>query len=190
MPSSSTIASPYRIRSRSSVRGAIGYGRTRPVSSSISRDVEQSRAREPRPPHQGRIQVGAVLLADTDRLRFDERRDLDVGQVEPKRIDGVLEVRAPIAEVAAEGDGDGTETRPGSTRGTGFSNPSQFRGRAAMTSPRRTLPSAWRPEQVGAARQRLLQHAQVLFHLTENQLEHLAVAGVGHRLDAAATTAR
>jgi hypothetical protein len=36
-------------------------------------------------------------------------------------------------------------------------------------------------EDIGAARERLVEHARMLGHLAEDKLEHLPMPGVGHR---------
>jgi hypothetical protein len=47
------------------------------------------------------IQIPSVLGTDVNRFCFDERRDGDIGEIEPQRIDGVIQMRPAIAKVAA-----------------------------------------------------------------------------------------
>ena len=63
-------------------------------------------ARASSPPPRRAFRYGGCGSGHVDRLGLDERRDADDWSGAREPIDGPVEVRAAIAEVGAEGDGD------------------------------------------------------------------------------------
>jgi hypothetical protein len=56
------------------------------------------------PDHDG-VQERTVFGTDVDRLSFDVRRGRKIGKVQLKCVDGIVEMRASIAEITAKRNG-------------------------------------------------------------------------------------
>ena len=104
-PGSSTTTLPTRIKSRSSVRGALTYGRSRPRSCSIASSASRmARAARVVSPTSDGVQAHRLRSRGADRNGVVVAGGGDVGQKTAKGRYRVVEMGAPIAHVAAEGD--------------------------------------------------------------------------------------
>ena len=139
-PSPASTSSPARIRSRSSVRGAPGYGRSRPKSRSMAQERVEELARRTGRCRRWRPRSGREAGRRGRRLRGryrSRRRPGDWrGVRDEPRFDGEGDGRVAIAEIAAEGD-----RHPATGAGTAAIRPSG----SACTPPPVPAPSARRP---------------------------------------------
>ena len=176
-PGSSITASPYRIRSRSSVRGAPTSGRSRPRSARSPAARPAARA----PSRRRHADDGAVQEA---RLRAPHRPDRS--RATTRRGGRQMELRA-----AATAKRDARRDRRGCCQGRwrpGAWSPDTPDPLATRSSDGHDFAAALvdgerRADDVGAAFGRLLEQALVLEHLAEDDLQHALVARVGDGLD-------
>ena len=71
-----------------------------------SRRFEQRRRQELRLADQRGVQVARLIVGDAFGRRVEERRHQRLPQVRHQQVDGGFEVVAPVAEIAAQRDGD------------------------------------------------------------------------------------
>ncbi len=156
-------SSPYRIRSRSSVRGAPAYGRSRPRS----RSMHEQRRRAARAPSVVRRRSTAPL-----RNRACGRRR----PARSRRNDETREIGQERTEAARPRRSDGRGDRRGCCRARwrrgreGVQSPSAAYSiqRRSRTLPRRSLIGSAVPMMSVRPSRRLLEQALVLEHLAEH----------------------
>ena len=169
-PGSAMIASPYSIRSRSSVRGAPWNGRSRPRSRSMaSRSVEQLTRREVRRPGSRGVQEDR-LCAHADRVGVDEGGERMSGMSGRSRSSAKARwvARSPRLLPRAIATGINGVSRRASASDDGAASCGRVRAPA---------------EQVFAPGDGLLEEAELLAHLAEHHAQHAAVPRVADRLD-------
>ena len=177
-PGPRSSASPYRIRSRSSVRGAPAiWPLAAPLRARWRAARRAARAAERRSsPTTARVQEARLVAGTPDRRGVDQRETRRSVTNPAELRDGEGEVGVAIAEVAAERDGDRrSRTRP----------PMLFRSSACRRR-RRALVDRERAVPIRSSRpgRRLVEQALVLEHLAEHRRFSMPLwRALRHRLD-------